>query len=355
MNDFDLIKGFRARVREPDPERVQAAWASILPRLEPPAALPPYRPKRFRRRWVVPAGLAAGAVAVAVALPAVLPSGSPGGARSAEAARVLRRIAVVAADQPAQPRPAAGEYVYSKTRGAQTSLYVPGNGLANFSFTEHMTGESWIGPDGSGRGVSKHSEVTFPSAEDRAAWVVAGSPDLGGGKTSNETYGPGELSFQDLSELPTDPRELQAIIEEREIVGGPPGDWETFAIVGELLGGTTYAPPALRAALYEVVANLSGVEYLGRATDAAGRPGLAVASTHDGIRTVMIFDPHTAQLLGKNEVLVDPDELSVEVGPDTWPGTIVYGPGKRGMVLFSVVYLASGIVESTTATPEEQR
>jgi hypothetical protein len=354
MNDLDLIRGFRARVKDPDPERVEAAWANILPRLWEPAVLPPSRPVSTRHRWIVPAGLAAGVVALAIALPIILPGGSPGGPGSAEAARVLRRIAVVAADRPAQPPLVPGQYLYSKARSASTSLYVPGNGLANFSFTESSAGEAWIGPDGSGRNVSTPAEVSFPTAEDRAAWIAAGSPDLGVEETTDESFGPGELPFLDLSELPTDPQELLALIEEREIVGGPPGDWETFAIVGDLLRPGTYAPPVLRAALYEVVANLSGIEYLGRIKDAAGRPGLAVASTHDGIRTVMIFDPDTAQLLGKNEVLVDPDELSVEVGPETWPGTIVYGPGRRGMVLFSVVYLASGIVESTTATPEKQ-
>jgi len=54
-------------------------------------------------------------------------------------------------------------------------------------------------------------------------------------------------------------------------VGGPPGDWETFAIIGDLLR-ETHAPPALRAALYEVAANLSGVEYIGEVKDAVGRP-----------------------------------------------------------------------------------
>jgi hypothetical protein len=65
----------------------------------------------------------------------------------------------------------------------------------------------------------------------------------------------------------------------------------------------------------------------------------------------MIFDPDTAQLLGETESLVEPDELTVEVGPETWPGTIVYGPGRPGTVLYSAVYMASGIVNSTALTP----
>jgi hypothetical protein len=356
MNDLDLIKGFRATVKDPDPERVHAAWAKVLQRIaEEDPAQPPRRTARTARRWAVPVGLAAAVVALAVALPTLLPGGGPGSAGSAEAARVLRRIAVVAADQPSQPPPVIGQFVYTETTDEQTLLYVPGGGLANFSFTESWSREAWIGPDGSGRIVSTLREVRFPSAADRAAWVAAGSPELGGDEAANdESFGPGELHFLDLSTLTTDPQELLAVIEEREIVGGPPGDWETFAIVGEMLR-ETYAPPALRAALYEVVANLPEVEYLGRVKDAVGRPGLAVASTHNGIRQEMIFDPETAQLLGENNVLVDPDELTVEVGPETYPGTIVYGPGRPGTVLYSAVYLASGVVDSTAVTPRTAR
>jgi hypothetical protein len=351
MNDLDLIKGFRATVKDPDPERLHAAWAKVMQRIEEgdPARAPRRRAPTARRR-AIPAGLAA-AVALAVALPALLPGGGPGGAGSAEAARVLRRFAVVAADQPSQPPPVIGQYVYSETTDEQTLLYVPGRGLANFSFTESWSREAWIGPDGSGRIVSALRDVRFPSAEDRAAWIAAGSPELGGEETPiNESFGPGELHFLDLSTLTTDPQELLAVIEEREIVGGPPGDWETFAIVGDLLR-ETYAPPALRAALYEIVANFPEVEYLGPVEDAVGRSGLAVASTHDGIRREMIFDPETAQLLGENDVLVDPDELTVGVGPETYPGTIVYGPGRPGTVLYSAVYLASGVVDSVAVTP----
>jgi hypothetical protein len=121
---------------------------------------------------------------------------------------------------------------------------------------------------------------------------------LRGGKSGDETFGPGGLYFLDLSGLPIDPEKVLALIEEREIVGGPPGDWETFVIVGDLLR-ETHAPPALRATLYEVAANLAGVEYLGKIKVAAGRSGLAVAYTHDGTRQQMIFDPQTAQLLGE--------------------------------------------------------
>jgi hypothetical protein len=350
MNDLDLLKRFRAGLKDPAPERVDAEWVNLMQRLrEKPAAR--QRSHGARRRWAIAVGVAAVAVALAVAMPAVLPGNGPRGAGSAEAGRVLRRLATVAANQPAQQPPRVGEYVYTKTEGSSAYLYVTGNGMPNFSFTLPDTREAWIGTDGSGRIVWTTGQATFPSPEDQAAWVAAGSPDLEELDTGDERYGPGELHFLDLAGLPTDPGELLAVIEEREIVGGPEGDWESFVIVGDLLR-ETYAPPDLRAALYEVAANLPGVEYIGNAKDASGRPGVAVAHTHRGVRRELIFDPQTAVLLGENQVMVDPDETGLEIGPDTYPGTIYGAWGEPGSVVSSAVYLDSGIGDSINEAPE---
>jgi hypothetical protein len=351
MNDLDLIRGFQARVGEPHLERVEAAWANVLRGLDSEPSHRPDRGARAGRRSAIAVGIAATAVVIAVALPWLLPGGLPGGPGSAEAARVLRRIGMVAAEQPPQAPPRPGQYVYTKSRDAQTSLYVAGRGLANFLFTVPTTREAWKGPDGSGRILTTVGEVSFPSSEDRAAWIAAGSPDLGSRPEINEVFEPGGLQFLDLTDLPTDPHALQAVIEEREIVGGPPGDWETFVIVGDLLR-ETYAPPALRRALYEVAANLSGVEYLGETRDAAGRPGIAVAHTHNGIRREMIFDPQTAGLLGEREVVVEPDQVGLEVDRDSHdPGTILFGAGEPETVIYGRVFLEAGVVESKDARP----
>ena len=79
------------------------------------------------------------------------------------------------------------------------------------------------------------------------------------GQRTDETFKAGELHYLDLSNLPTDQSELRTLIEERRVEGGPSGDWETFAIIGDLLR-ETYASPELRSALYQVAANLPGVE-----------------------------------------------------------------------------------------------
>ncbi len=353
MDELEMLTKFRDRVPELDPEGLRAARLALLGRARTAGAPARLRQRnhRARRRWAIPAAVAMAAVALAVALPVILPGGGPGGAGSAEARAALHRIALVAAARRAEAPPGPGQYYYTRAQAEESMLFIPGHGLANFEVTGRSTEESWIGTDGSGRTVTTDTEMTFPSPEDRAAWVAAGSPDLvgmTGARDGDTTEPPGGLYFLDLSVLPTDPDSLKAVIEERKIVGGPGGDWETFAIIGEMLQ-ETYAPPALRAALYDVAANLPGVVYVGTVTDAAGRPGLGVAYTHGGIRDELVFDPNTAQLLATNSWLVDPGAVGIDVAGEA-PGTAVAYAGRPGLV-YSAVYLASGVVDSTQERP----
>ncbi len=107
-------------------------------------------------------------------------------------------------------------------------------------------------------------------------------------------------------------------------------------------------PPAVRGALYEVAADLPGVELVGKVEDASGRPGIAVAYTHEGLRQEFIFDPKTAELLGENYVNVEDNTLDVE---NAGPGAI-YPSGEAGTVFFTATYLASGVVGSTQEQPK---
>jgi hypothetical protein len=112
-----------------------------------------------------------------------------------------------------------------------------------------------------------------------------------------------------------------------------------LVLVGDLLHETV-APPEFRAALFRVAARIPGVELVGKVTDPAGRPGLAVARTSADSgylkRDEMIFDPHTSELLAESEVLLERvDWLSAR---------------PRTVIGYSV-YLKSGIVGSTTQRP----
>ena len=211
----------------------------------------------------------------------------------------------------------------------------------------------WVSPDGSGRIVETRGQPQFLSPADHAGWVEAGSPDLRAGKTSDEVFRaqgspePGTpvvagspedyLPYRDLSGLPTDPDALKQLIEERKIEGGPPGDAETFTIIGDLLR-ETYTTPALRAALYQIASELPGVELVGQVKDPAGRDGIAVAYAEpQGFRHELIFDPQTSALLAERDVLTDPKTADLNAAP--------------GTVIGYATYLASGVVDSTSGKP----
>lgn len=337
MDDLDLVKRFRRGVPGPGPEVTGAARAAMTAEpvsgRSPAAARRSDKPHRFG--WRVAVGITAAAAVIAIALPAILPSGGPGGAEPAAAA-ALHRFARIAAMQPAVAAPQVGQFVYTKSKWVNISFASMGNnGDLTFSRMQPVTREIWIGVDGSGRLLETTDSGSWPTPADEAAWKAAGSPDLGEGETSDETFipGPQGLYFLDLSGLPTDPDELRDVIEAREIVGGPPGDAETFTIIGDLLR-ETYGSPALRAALYEVAASLPGVQLIGNAADASGRPGIAVAYSKGEARIELVFDPQTAELLGETTVATNGDS-GVPVGS----------------VVSSVAYLSSGVVDSTHDRP----
>jgi hypothetical protein len=317
---------------------------------------PASRRPRPRQRTAI--AIAAAGIAIAIALPIVLPGGGTGGAEPAAAA-LLHRVALRAAQQPPEPIPGPGQYLYTRSESAPTFLYVVGNG-DTFLFHFPMTRESWLGHDGSGRIFNTWGPVTFPTEEDRAKWIVAGSPDLyeiqtdgdlDERRTEDDYFAPGELTDPNrYANLPPDPEELLELIESRELVGGPNGDWETFSIIGDLLREAS-PPPKVRAALYQVAAELPGVELVGRVVDGAGRPGVAVAYTNPSSdlrsRLELIFDPTTAELLGWSEVLVADSTVDVETGG---PGAIYGAVGPAGTRTFMTTYLVSGVVDSTTDT-----
>src|SRR5919108_5016243 len=215
-----------------------------------------------------------------------------------------------------QTAPQKGQYVYTKSREAY--LQISPFRKTTWSVLVPETRQIWIGPDGSGRLRQTRGRPRFLSAKDRALWRAAGSPKLGGGRTTDQVFrGKGSpppgtpvvagspqdyLSYLDLTGLPTDPDALRELIEERKVEGGPPGDAETFTIIGDLLR-ETYAPPKLRAALYQVAAELPGVELLGTVRDEAGRKGIGVGYTDGGERHELIFDRKTSVLLGERDVL----------------------------------------------------
>lgn len=235
----------------------------------------------------------------------------PGGPNPA-AASLLHRFAHIARNAAPESAPQPGQFVYSKTRMIDSRVFVSKDGTYRFLIIVPATEQRWLGLDGSGRVVTTTGQAPdFPMQADRAAYdayiASGGDPIEDWGKTVTDVYKPGELSWRDTSTLPTDPTALGQLIEERQIVSGPDGDWESFALATDLLRDS-YARPELRAALYTYMAGLSGIEVLGSTTDSTGRPGVALASSHDGVRYEVVFDRKTGNILEERSVALDTDE-----------------------------------------------
>jgi hypothetical protein len=269
-----------------------------------------HRPARRRRVRLF--SLAA-AVLVAIALlavPVILPSGSIDPA----AASLLHRFSSLALKIPTEPAPEAGQYVYERTRSR--ALYeLSSTALgASFRYYELSFEERWLGVDGSGRSDWEIGQPAFLTEADRELYehyVASGLMAQDGwrfewGRSGSKDWAPGELTFFDFSDLPTDVEQLKGMIERREIIGGPEGDWETFNLSADILTWS-YAPPTLRAALFEVMANLPGISSLGPTDDTFGRPGIVIGYTHEGLRQEVVFDRGTGQVLERREVSLTDD------------------------------------------------
>ncbi len=287
--------------------------------------------KRPRKRLVLVAFAAAAIIAVVV--PVLSPNG--GGTARASAAAFFSRQAQVAARQPSPLGIEPGQYGYAKSQGArlETSTLVTGGQRCDVLIP--FNAETWTGVDGSGRSTSINGDPIYLSHEGRQACQAMGP--YSGPPTQDEIYGPGDLTFIDLSTLPTDPDQLRTLLEEREVEGGPAGDAETFVIITDLLV-LPQAAPELRSALYQVAATLDGVENVGPTTDAIGRPGTGIAYTSSQlgwtVRHEFVFDPNTSAFLGARDTLAAP--------AGSYPAGTLIGYG---------VWLETGVVDSTHDRP----
>lgn len=286
-------------------ERLRRAGEVVHPPEPALERLIRHRDRRHRNRRIastlVALSVAAGGLAVAVVALGTLAEG--------DRPRVVSPVASGA--QPPAPLE-SGEYFYEKTIVLLPHAYGLGGG--------RVTEETWWGLDGSGRRVGDST-----------------TPNYGLGPT--ETWGPGRMPAEDLSDLSMDPEILVEQIRQRSSPGGAspqppgtpgPGIGEDSATLWRAIGHLVEMPnaePALRAALFEVAAGIPEVELLRDVVDPVGRQAISLhLPVGDGIFD-LYFDPDTLQLLATVED---------------------YGPGA---VWYRIVESA-GIVASTEESPK---
>lgn len=289
MNALDELLSSTGRVDDITPAALHngraaldSAIATFSQALSPapqPLRRPAQRPRKSRRGLFIAASVAAAAAVIAGTAVSVLSGHSTesqaagdGASSNADinltAAIVLRNAGKAAGEQPGGWANAAYWHV--------TSVYERGGKTYHRDIWIAHHGNSVLRDDG----------------------VSSGLMDLG--KASFEG-----LSWAQLYALPTDPAQLESVLQSKFTDGFPkaspsPGavtrSAELYTVVGDLLRESP-APPALREALYEVAANIPGVRLVGHYKDALGRTGTAVE--RDG--ETLVINPSNGQLLADIE------------------------------------------------------
>jgi hypothetical protein len=264
------------------------------------------------------------------------------------------------------------------------------SGADAFNALMPTTQEEWRGEDGVGRMRWVAGTPRFWSDEERSRWEAAGStppppfdPEyqrIVAQYRSEEPMPPGyetrtreenervidtetvvdldqlqgqPYRFPDTSKLPTDPKALRRAVEGNQIshrgfnLANPSAkQLDSKGTTTELLnilseGGPM--TPQLRAALFNALAEMPGIEVETDATDSLGREGFAIRSidgkTGGGLE--YIFDPDTAEILARRSFLGERDKGSY------------LKDVPAGTTISETAYLESGVVDSTDETAAE--
>jgi hypothetical protein len=211
-----------------------------------------------------------------------------------QAGVVLDALATVAAGRsPTSLAPGPGNYLYVldiELKGAP-----PGGGTSMPCGS--VIRQQWLASDNSGRQV-----INQPGCAQESQIVQSWGR---GGNGINFDY----LGWEGL---PTVPAAMEAAIVQR-FEGGKANNVITFQLATTVLN--VAAPPAVRAALFRMLATLPGVRYLGKVTDPLGRTGDTIALVKKPDDIVAMFDPKTSQVL---DALLTPHGIHIPRRMPTW-------------------------------------
>jgi hypothetical protein len=250
-------------------------------------------------------------------------------ARLNQAGPVLDALAAVAAGRPPTSLvPGPGQYLYVldiELKGAP-----PGGGTSMPCGS--VIRQEWLASDGSGRQVGY-------------------SPGCGGNEDRFtqrwRTIGNGiDFNYLAWQGLPTQPAAMETAIVQR-FEGGHANNATTFLLATGVLNFT--APPAVRSALFKMLATMPGVEYLGKVTDPLGRTGDTIALNQHA-RHAPHLGKH-APRLGNIVVIFDPKTSQVLDEAPTPPSRKIHLPKQMPPWLAPFMYVKTGIVDSIKATP----
>jgi hypothetical protein len=319
------------------------------------------------------AGIAAVVVVGVLAMVGSLPAGGghdePLDVPAASAAVVLDRAAQ-AAMRSASVVPGQGQYGFLTVEtGSVVGTTAPTVGTQRPSWNVWMrmaeTKSDWYTADGSGRERIVRTSTSFLTRRDRAIAQAHGMTlarltaatfprVLDGAFPPRTLQTAGFLPYWQVNRLPTQPAALRTAFEGlllasaaspaqgslmTQMRADPAG---LFAPIAQFLFLPT--SPQLRAALFQVLAGLPGVQLLGHQRDRLGRSGIAVAVTDgrpDLVREELLFDPATSNLLQTQTVELRTSTPSGSGAPAMPDGTVAQYTD----------FVSRGVVDSITQLP----
>ncbi|MFD2470663.1 CU044_5270 family protein [Amycolatopsis silviterrae] len=209
--------------------------------------------KPNKAKWAI--GIAAAAAAAA----AIVPLSSGGQPAAADPVKVLHDAAQAALRKPDMP-PGPGQFLYVKKQ------------------TSQGTREEWLSGDGERDGYVRQEGKGMP-----VPVCVDGKCHPVGEKVPEKQPCQKEPAYKKGA-----PETAGAMYQ--YLGGGSAAMGENFSQIAS----ETYLEPKARAAMYDAVAQVSGLSAVENARDAAGRQGVGVS--WDG--TTLVFDPATHAYLG---------------------------------------------------------
>jgi hypothetical protein len=223
------------------------------------------------------------------------------------AASALHLAAIAARAESTGPIPRDDQYLYRKEITEERPIDGTGH-------TRTFVDENWVSVDGSR--PTRNSELG-------KVWYTTGS-------------GGPPMRFEELRRMPTDPGRLLLAIREWPAGGresSKPMSEDDFITAYFSLSALLYhqppMPPELRAAAYDALARIPGVEIVDDEVDLRGRRGLAISRPGAGADQAIILDAASHEYLGFRNTDVREDGEPIERISSRLAGGVVDEIGER--------------------------
>ncbi|MGK5441794.1 CU044_5270 family protein [Micromonospora sp. URMC 105] len=192
----------------------------------------------------------------------------------------------------------SGRYMYHRRQVWGDPVMSSADGRHHVAFADET--KVWQAADGTGSGVTTQLEPQYPDAASRDYWQRNLQLPAKGAT-------PATVPLPPLVEgpLPSDRVQLSELLKVR--YGAGAASKEVSTVYGRYV-----VPRRTRAEILRILADVPGFLWRGQVTDRAGRKGVAVTfdDREHQAQSLLIFDPHTGELLAHERLTLAPVRLS---------------------------------------------